>query len=164
MFYTKKIWFLGFLVEIFVIGLQLDMCPWLSPCSNGFQLPTGGHSKHKKQKWFGQRIYPNYPQPCWLPQSFHVQLGNFVTTTHSADIRPENGEEEGWVKTRGHVPGMIRAHVTSELVPVCSVGLCGAICQVTFSVMKSTGDEYFTEVRNLAILVQILSTMLIIIR
>ena len=44
-----------------------------------------------------------------------------------------------------------------------SVGLCGAICQVTFSVMKSTGDEYFTEVRNLAFLVQILSTMLIII-
>ena len=45
---------------------------------------------------------------------------------------------------------------------VCSVGLCGAICQVTFSVMKSTGDEYFTEVRNLAFLVQFLSMMLII--
>ena len=33
---------------------------------------------------------------------------------------------------------------------------------MTFSVMKSTGDEYFTEVRNLAFLVQILSLMLII--
>ena len=42
------------------------------------------------------------------------------------------------------------------------MGLCGAICQVTFSVMKSTGDEYFTEVRNLAFLVQFLSMMLII--
>ena len=42
------------------------------------------------------------------------------------------------------------------------MGLCGAICQVTFSVMKSTGDEYFTEVRNLAFLVQIFSMMLII--
>ena len=30
--------------------------------------------------------------------------------------------------------------LTSASVLVCNVGLCGAICQVTFSVMKSTGD------------------------
>ena len=163
MFYTKNMisgffsWDLCYWVAAWHVSLTVSLLQWISI--------TNWWTQQAQET---EMVRPAYQSQLSLvlliAAIFSCPIRQLCYNNPQCRYQAREWRRRGMSEDKETVPGMIRAHVTSVLVPVCSVGLCGAICQVTFSVMKSTGDEYFTEVRNLAFLVQILSTMLIIIR